>query len=314
MCPNGTGKVEIKKGYMDYDFFKDIISQIKTHASAITLAVNGESLLHPRFFDMAGFAVDNGIKVLLNTNATLLNKEKAGLLLDSGISSISFAFDGYNKSMYEKARVGADFEKTLGNIRYFLEYKKKRGSKLPYTVLSILMLNLEECSETERLSFLSQFDGLIDEIRLREVSTWGNTFKESNDFSFRKNRITYPPCPRLWSTSVITWNGNVVPCIYHANHEIILGNLKEETFRDIWNGEKMMALRESMLNGSYLDFSPLCEHCIVLGTPPLLGIPSGIRLALSDSITNLFGYRFEKYALSLANILRRNKFSSLNIH
>ena len=82
MCPNGAGKVEVKKGYMEYYFFKKIILQIKEHASAITLAVNGESFLHPRFFDMARFSFDNGIKVLLNTNATMLNRKNAEMLLE----------------------------------------------------------------------------------------------------------------------------------------------------------------------------------------------------------------------------------------
>ena len=102
MCPSGSGKVEIEKGYMEYDFYKEIIDEISEYASAITMAVNGESLLHPKFFDMVHYVTDKNIKVLLNTNATLLNKNKAALMLESGISSISFAFDGFNKSMYEK--------------------------------------------------------------------------------------------------------------------------------------------------------------------------------------------------------------------
>ncbi len=314
MCPNGSGKIEIEKGYMDYDFYQEIIDQISRHASAITLAVGGESLLHPNFLEMARYATDKGIKVLLNTNATLLDEAKADLLLESGISSISFAFDGFTKTMYEKARVGANFEKTIANILNFLRLKKQKGYNRPYTVLSILKLDLEECSDEKKKAFARQFDGLIDEIRLRDVSTWGNTFKDSDKFSFMKNVVTYPPCSRIWSTAVITWNGNVVPCIYNANHEYVIGNLNKNSFQEIWNSERMIALRQSMLNGSYLELSPLCEHCIVLLTEPLLGIPSGLRLALADAATNIFGYRFEKFAIKLANKLRHGDFSSVTIN
>lgn len=313
MCPNGTGKINIEKGYMEFEFYKRIIGEIKHHASAITLAVHGESLLHPRFFDMARYASEYKIKVLLNTNATLLDQDKAELLLESGIKSISFAFDGFNKSMYEKARGGAVYEKTLENILYFLRLRKKMKKKNPYTVLSMLMLDLETCGKDQQQDFLKQFRGLIDEVRLREVSTWGSTFKETDEFSFRSNPATFPPCSRLWSTSVITWNGDVVPCIYHANHEYVLGNLKERSFREIWNSERMRVLRESMLDGSYLKHSSLCEHCIVLGTPPIYGIPSGIRLTLADSVTNILGYQFEKFALAAANKVRKGHFSSVTI-
>ena len=109
-------------------------------------------------------------------------------------------------------------------------------------------------------------------------------------------------------------NGDVVPCIYHANHEYVLGNLKDNCFKDIWNSEKMLTLRRSMLDNNYLQHSSLCEHCIVLGMPPIYGIPSGIRLALADSITNLVGYKFERLALAAANKIQRNRFSAKTIY
>ncbi|MBF0382158.1 MAG: SPASM domain-containing protein [Magnetococcales bacterium] len=314
MCPTGMDMLEVDKGFMDFDLYKKIIDEIKHYSSAVTLAVSGESLYHPKFFAMARYAADSGIKPLLNTNATMLTKDKAEMLLESGVTFISFAFDGFKKSQYEKARVGASFEKTLNNILYFLELKKAQGKSLPYTVLSILMLGLEECSEVEKREFLDRFDGLIDEVRVREVSTWGSSFKNSDSFSFRQNSLYYPPCSRLWSTGVISWDGTVLPCIYDSNHQLAMGNVKEQSFADIWNGEAMIKLRNSMLDGTYLQYSPLCENCIVLGTPPIMGVPSGIRLTIADSITNIFGYGFERVALMLANKLRKGNFTSKTVN
>lgn len=313
MCPNGMDQVTVEKGFMDFGLYCRIIDEISPFASAITLAVGGESLLHPRFFDMALYAAQKGVKVLLNTNATLLDQKRAERMLDSGFSAISFAFDGFTKSMYEKARVGADFDRTLGNILCFLRLKQSMGLQAPYTVLSILKLGLEEPSEEEKKSFLLQFRGLVDEVRLREVSTWGSTFKDATGFSFRKAERLYPPCSRIWSTAVIGWNGDVLPCIYNANHEYVLGNMREQKFAGIWNGERMLALRKSMLDNSYLSLSPLCEHCIVLGTPPVCGIPSGLRLSLADAATNIFGYGFERLAIRLVNRLRKNTFPSVTV-
>ena len=314
MCPSGAGKVDIEKGYMDYGFFERIIDDIKDFASAVTLAVSGESMLHPQFFDMVRYAKKNSIKTLLNTNATLIHREKAEQLLESGIDNISFAFDGFEKSGYEKARVGASYQKTLDNILYFLRLKKARRAKSPYTILSILMLGIDNCSDAEKEMFLAQFTGLVDEVRLREVSTWGKTFNKTEQFSFRQNRILYPPCSRLWSTAVITWNGDVVPCIYNANHEYTIGNLRNNRFTQVWNNKRMLDLRRSMLKGEYLRLSPICENCIVLGTPPILKIPSGLRLTISDAMTNVLGYRFEKMAISFANKLSNGQFTSRTIN
>ncbi|MBF0175408.1 MAG: SPASM domain-containing protein [Magnetococcales bacterium] len=314
MCPNGTGQVAFAKGCMSLSLFEEIIRQISPFASSVTLAVGGESLVHKDFFAMVRHAGAHGLKVLLNTNATLLNAERGRQLLDSGLTSISFAFDGFNKTQYEKARVGANFERTLGHILEFLRQKKERASTRPYTVLSMLMLDPEGSTAADQETFLSQFKGLIDEVRLREVATWGPVFKETNQFSFRKNQQLYPPCSRLWSTAVVAWNGDVLPCIYDVNHDYILGNILEETFIDIWNGAKMVALRESMLNGTYRHVLPLCEHCIVLGSPPLLGVPSGLRLSLADALTNFVGQRAERLALRLANMLSKKGFSARTIN
>ncbi|MDR4504195.1 MAG: radical SAM protein [Candidatus Scalindua sp.] len=314
MCPTGTGKVDIEKGFMDYRLYKKIIVEISEYTSAVTLAISGESLLHPEFFKMVEYANSKEIKVLLNTNATLLTKKKAELLLESGISEISFAFDGLKKSMYESARVGANYEKTLRNILYFLKLKKERKSKYPYSILSILELEIEDYSEMEKKTFLKIFDGLIDEIRTREVSTWGSTFKDTDKFAYRDNRNVCGPCSRLWSTACIMWNGDVVPCVYNANHEYVIGNITKKSFIDIWNGEEMVRLRMSMIEGDYLDISPLCENCIVLGTPPILSIPSGIRLSLTDAVINITGYSFEKIALFLANRLRNGTFTAKTIN
>lgn len=313
MCPAGAGAVNIQKGYMDYQLYKRIIDEIKGYTSAMTLAIGGESFLHPEFFQMIKYASSSNIKVLLNTNATLLDKKFAHLLLDSGVSNINFAFDGFNKDTYEKARVGANFEKTLDNIFYFLKLRNQNKKKTPYTVLSVLKLGVGHCSDKEKESFLNSFDGLIDEIRLREVSSWGSTFKDCDRFSYKRYNVLWPPCSRLWSTICIAWNGDVIPCVYNLNHEYVLGNIKENRLLDIWNSQRLVQLRKAMVDGSYLGISPLCENCIVLGMPPLMGIPSGIRLTLSDAITNLLGYRFEKIAIRLANIMKKENFVSKTI-
>ena len=144
--------VNINKGYMEFSFYKKIIDQIEPFASAITLALGGESMLHPDFFGMIRYAVSRRIKVMLNTNATLLDEEKAHQLLDSELSHVSFAFDGFDKESYEKARVGASFEKTSNYIINFLKLKKKKNKTDPYTVLSALKLGLDNSSQEGHFS------------------------------------------------------------------------------------------------------------------------------------------------------------------
>jgi len=313
MCPTGAGKVHAERGLMDLSLFKKIIDEIHSHTSAIVLAIGGESLLHPDIFEMISNAESNQIKVTLNTNVTLLDREKADKLLKSRISNISFAFDGFNKRMYEKARRGADFEKTLNNILNFLRMKKERRLKKPFTVLSMLELNVGEYTREERDLFFKKFENLIDDIHIREVSSWGSLFKDTEDFTCKRFRGEYVPCGRLWNTLGITWNGDVIPCTYHMNHDYVVGNINDASIADIWNSPKLMKLRQAMLEGNYLELSPVCENCTIAGTSKILGIPAGLRATISDAVSNFLGNNFDQKAIQFANKLRKGKFAARHI-
>ncbi|MCK7537498.1 MAG: SPASM domain-containing protein [Marinilabiliales bacterium] len=50
-------------------------------------------------------------------------------------------------------------------------------------------------------------------------------------------------CFRMWTTAVITSDGDVVPCCYDKNAGHPMGNLHNQTFREIWHGEKYARLQ-----------------------------------------------------------------------
>jgi radical SAM protein with 4Fe4S-binding SPASM domain len=66
-------------------------------------------------------------------------------------------------------------------------------------------------------------------------------------------------CPRLWFNPVITWDGKVIPCCFDKNAEYIMGDLKLDSFRDIWDGPKYMIFRKSILSGR--SMIEICRNC-----------------------------------------------------
>ncbi len=146
MCPNGAGRVRTERGFMDFGLFRRLIDDVRSYVGTVTLSMGGESLLHPGLGEMAAYAGRSGLKTVLNTNATLLDEKASAALLDSGLDYVSFAFDGFTKAGYERARRGADFEATLGNILRFLRMKEERRARKPFTVLSMLDLGWDRPS------------------------------------------------------------------------------------------------------------------------------------------------------------------------
>ena len=108
-------------GEMDFSFYEKLIEEGRARGlKSVKLNFLGEPLLYPRLADMVALAAGAGLWVMLNTNATLLGPDMSEKLLRAGLTDIFFSFDSPYQDEYEKIRVGANFEKTLANIRAFM--------------------------------------------------------------------------------------------------------------------------------------------------------------------------------------------------
>lgn len=308
MCPN----IQIPRdmlGFMAWDTYKKIIDEAKEFASSVYLLLAGESLLHKDIYRMIRYARDNGIRPLLNSNGTVLASENhRNRLLESGAVHITFAFDGYNKETYEKVRIGARYDRVIGGLIEFMKEKERRGLKEPYVAITTLEVGIEDYEDKEkaRRDFYRLFEGLsVDEFIVKTPNTWGGTFKETDTFTHHEiSRKEFYPCSHLWCTMSICWDGTVVPCCFDFFKTYTLGNVNEKPLKEIWNDRPMVALRESMLNGTYRDLNKLCIDCVILHLEPLLGVPAGMRTTVKDVITNLIGMRTEKYLIRLAKKIK----------
>ena len=66
-------------------------------------------------------------------------------------------------------------------------------------------------------------------------------------------------CFALWRTSVITWDGKVVPCCFDKDAEFTLGILNGERFSDIWISSPYQEFRASVLKDRKQN--SMCTNC-----------------------------------------------------
>jgi radical SAM protein with 4Fe4S-binding SPASM domain len=268
MCPNKDLKKE-DKGFMEFDLFTKIIDEVNEFTSDVHLLHRGESLIHPDFFGMAKYAHDKNLNVKFHTNGTLLDEEKSYKLIESGIAQFSFSFDGYDKDTYESIRVNGDFDKTVGNIIRFLEIKKKLKSKRPYTILELINFpdRRIKSNRNQRKEFLNRFKGLpLNRLEIKEFHNWGGEVES------RRNPKNYAPCTFLWHALIIFWDGSVLPCTQDFFGYYILGNVRDNSIRKIWNNEKMLQLREKAIHQDIEDLKT-CSQCDRIWRSKFLGIP-----------------------------------------
>ncbi len=68
------------------------------------------------------------------------------------------------------------------------------------------------------------------------------------------------PCPALFMTPVIQWNGDVTVCCYDPMMELRVGNINEKPLEDIWYSEEMHKRRIMQIMGDF-SYPSKCLAC-----------------------------------------------------
>lgn len=261
MCPRNY--MTRKVGFMDLGLFRKIVAQLKWN-TRLALHHFGDPLLHPKIGEMFKICSEYGIKSSISTNPGSMTKEQINAIFDGGLDILHLSLDGSTKETYERIRAGsANYERALEGIDMFLKEKKRRNSVKPYTKIAIIKMKetLEEIDE-----FKKKWENVegIDEVQVKEFITWDGTMQDIIDLqaeeSHKAKRKDYYPCLWPWNKLTVLWDGRVVACCFDSDGKEVLGDLKTETLLDIWNGEKMQALRRMHITNSFPD-GHLCKNC-----------------------------------------------------
>src|SRR3954466_10726552 len=81
-----------------------IIDQIADFANPILVLSGGEPLYRPDIFDLASYATKKGIRVALATNGTLVTKDVAKRIVESGVKRVSISVDGADAATHDTFR------------------------------------------------------------------------------------------------------------------------------------------------------------------------------------------------------------------
>jgi MoaA/NifB/PqqE/SkfB family radical SAM enzyme len=264
MCPTGRKEQVRKKGYMDFELFKSIVDEMAPWVQATTLHIWGEPLLHPRLFDMIAYCDRKGLRSEISTNATLLNEERSRRILDARLGAIYLCLDGMRPETYEQIRVNADYEKTNGHIRRFLELKQAGGYRQPFVNLQIIEME-RTVGEVEEFVKAWALPG-VDRINVKPFDSWAGQVTDINGLAAEVPQVPTQryACPNLWYHTHVYWDGRIAMCDRDFNLSYDLGNVRSADgvvhVLENWNGPKMQELRRLHLRNDLTHVSP-CNTC-----------------------------------------------------
>jgi radical SAM protein with 4Fe4S-binding SPASM domain len=257
-CPMCNRELDpLPRGHMTLHLFRSIIDQCRSTLEFIWPFGEGEPLLNEHIYDMVSYARKSGIHVEISTNATLLDETRSRHLLASGADNIILAFDGATPGSYEKYRAGARFEDVKHRIEQFLRLKIQMRSRARVILQMVLLRdNQNEVEQFRRMWTRPGVDALrFKEDQLKYESLRANIYKPQT----AQRRA---PCYLLWRGPLfIRHDGTVSPCCRFQGRPP-LGDLKRQTFDEIWNSEKLQALRRAHVTGDLTAFEP-CRDCTI---------------------------------------------------
>jgi radical SAM protein with 4Fe4S-binding SPASM domain len=270
-CPTGLHQITRAKGYMSVELFKALIGHQHKTLSYLILYLQGEPFLHPRFTDFARIANEKGIFSAVSTNGHFLNVEVARKTVLSGLDRLIVSVDGASQAVYQQYRVGGKLETVLDGMRNIISWKKKLGLKHPLLEMQFIVFGTNE-SEIDAMKKLKhEIKADVLTMKTAQIYDYENgsplftsieklsRYKKNDDGTFSiKNKLANH-CWRMWSGAVVTEDGNVLPCCFDKDAKHVMGNIKEQTLTEIWNGEKYKTFRTKISESrSKIE---MCKNC-----------------------------------------------------
>jgi radical SAM protein with 4Fe4S-binding SPASM domain len=101
----------------------DIIDQIAEVSSPILVLSGGEPLFRPDIFQLARYGTDKGLRVALATNGTLVTKQVAKKIVDSGVKRVAISLDGSDALTHDAFRgIPGAFDAAITGFRNLKDF------------------------------------------------------------------------------------------------------------------------------------------------------------------------------------------------
>ena len=270
-CPSGLRAFSRPTGNLKEDFFRKTIDELYRELIYLIFYFQGEPYINPKFLEMVRYAQSKGIYTITSTNGHFLTDENAKKTIESGLDRLIISVDGTTQEVYENYRKEGKLEKVLEGARNIVKWKKKMKATTPHIIFQFLVVRPNEHQIPEIYKLAKEIG--IDEVKLKTAQVYdyehGNSliptiekysrYKRNQEGIYEVKNKLLNHCWKLWHACVITWDGLVVPCCFDkdANHR--LGDLKKQSFAEIWQGAKYRRFRQELGKGR--DKIDICTNC-----------------------------------------------------
>jgi len=249
-------------GDMDFDLYMQGIDECAAMGLySIRLSWRGESTMNPRLVDMVVYAKEKGIKeVSFITNGTRLEGDLARELILAGLDYLTVSVDGLEPH-YNRLRRPSNFADITAKLRRFYELKNRIGNGYPLLKIQGIWTYIKD----QPWDFYNYFKDFTDNI----------SFDPENDYTLRDVPQDEDfVCQYPWQRITVTWNGEIPLCISDWNLAVKIGDLHNNSIKEVWQGKLLNHYRRIQEEQKRLTIA-CCQRCHRPSTPQIGDMPEG---------------------------------------
>jgi MoaA/NifB/PqqE/SkfB family radical SAM enzyme len=245
-CPRDD--MERRQGIMDMALFQKVADEcVALGISHIRMHNYGEAFMDRQLVEKVRYAKRLGIpEVGLISNGSLITEAAARGMVEAGLDAINISVDAAGKDVFERTRLGLNYDKVIANIERLIRIRDEAGKRRPKLILSFV----RQDNSNEERTFIEHWKSRADKIHITDLHNWAGTLNHESDVNF--------PCYRPWLTFTVLWDGRVSLCCADFDGREILGDLRTNSIREIWNSEPYRRVRRA-----HLDHGgpAVCQSC-----------------------------------------------------
>ena len=161
-----------------------------------------------------------------------------------------YRLKAHQKDVYEKYRVGSDYDRVIKNIERMREIKEELGLKKPFVRIQTVLIPELRGKENEYPEFWSP---RVDEVAYLDM-------KDEEGNPDHRGIIYNWSCHMLWQRMTITWDGTILPCVHDIYEWMKFGNISDMTIKDAWDTAQENTYRNLHKAGDAHKI-PSCDRC-----------------------------------------------------
>lgn len=268
----------------------ELIDEMKALGTEMLILTGGEPLLRKDIYQIARYASDQDMWVVMGTNGVLLNDQVAEKMVECGVKGVGISIDSLDPEKHNQFRGGPDawkhsvralevcqrhdlevlvqttiMDMNRDEIPEMIEFAREKGAwsfNLYFLVQTGRGQEMNDLSPEETDAVLTELVERQDDYRPMLVrAKCAPQFKQIA-YEKGKGGLESGGCMAGTEYCRITPNGDVTPCPYMT---VVAGNVLEDSFADVWESSPVL---QQLRNPSNLkgkcgkcEFRELCGGC-----------------------------------------------------